>query len=302
MKIECEVFKVSRFARYLSLFILAFLFFWPMFKGMVACTDDISMLIPNASGYSISKAFELEWGSYFFRPLYVISGYLVDPVSRGARAVLFLHLFAGVLISASIIVVSEFLGFEREYCWLSVLIWSLQSSSAVGFWQSDTVSQTWCAALGIWMLICLVWVSKVGLNLFRLFLILVLAIFGFLSKESFVGWSVVCFLGLFFLRKRYFSSFLISSVILAVNVTYLSLRLFRTHLSDSIHNPGLGKILLSRKYRYGAIFFDGFYWVVFQGPVNDLAPGVSSIFFGKALVVVGTVSFVSVGLLGIGFF
>lgn len=164
----------------------AFLLAWPLLRGIVAAADDPYHIRFQYDFPSIPSALLAAWKTDFFRPLTRLGGLLADPVTRSCRIVIPLHflgLLAGALALDRIAVAHLRSGpVER---WAVVALWLLHPATSVSAWQMDTLSQTACAAAGLWLLALAVdaWrprnrtIAWCGVTLI-----------GLLTKETYWGW------------------------------------------------------------------------------------------------------------------
>jgi hypothetical protein len=172
----------------LGIFLLA----WPQIDGAVLLSDDTQLLFAHLP----EPLFFHGWNSPtgFFRPIEIVSAYLVNPDGRDARMSLLLHIPAIIAIFAAMLVGLRRVTSEWRIAFpLAVLWWMFSVPTAITLWQPDVISQSWSGAIGAWTAL-LAWIGidhvrqgQLPRPLFGAFIALCLA--GVFTKEFYVGWA-----------------------------------------------------------------------------------------------------------------
>jgi len=222
---------------------------WPLYAGMVACTDDISMLQSAIGRRGIATMVADAWRAPFFRPLYELSASMVDQRTRDARAVLALQFSGMAAVLAGLVV-----GLRRVTpCWreaapFGLAWWFLHSPTSVSLWQADTASQTWSAAAGVWLLIATdnALQERQKSSFRHVVILLAVLLFGLATKETFLGWCVSAAILVFVRRAPLRRTWPILALLTMIPATYLAVRLATTPLGQLAFggNPG-------NRYRLG---------------------------------------------------
>ena len=220
------------------MFTAVFLVFWPLFRGIVATTDDLGLVLYQFDQPSFWAAMQAEWNRNLFRPLAVVGGFLTDPVSRNCWAVIPLHALALAIGALGLdrLAKQRFRGARTPRCAVLAL-WLLHPSTNVAVWQMDTLSQTACAGAGLWL-------TTLGFGAWRprhrtlaWFFVTCL---GLLTKETFVGWVLA--MGVSGLvsgwRDRSMSDRRGELLGLAVALLFIALRLSKWNLASLMSGDG----------------------------------------------------------------
>jgi len=191
--------KSSRLRTHVALWVLAlalvgFLLAWPLLGGMVAANDDLKFLRGAAFQGNLRQDLREGWShATVWRPLEILAAQMCDAQSLECRAVMLIH-GAGLLALLAGLAELRRRVLPQHPIALPMMIVALALSPAtsVSLWQMDTSSQTWSAALGIWMgLTC--WRAMLALRERRSILphLLALTILTLLEvnvKETGYGW------------------------------------------------------------------------------------------------------------------
>jgi hypothetical protein len=166
---------------------------WPLLGGMISVNDDMTY---SRCVHLRSPAENLAvfWQHRFFRPLDVLGGYLVDPDTLDAGRTVLLHLPALAAVCAALwLALRRLTPNHVMIAWPVAVAWlAAHTSTAAALWQHDTISQTWCAACGLWLGI-VVWDAVAAPGQDRAYWrhaawAAVLTLAGLLAKEVFCGW------------------------------------------------------------------------------------------------------------------
>ncbi|MBN1489521.1 MAG: hypothetical protein JXA69_06340 [Phycisphaerae bacterium] len=162
---------------------------WPLAAGMVSVNDDALYLRDG----TLAEKIAYQWQQQLFRPLDILGGHLTHPVTMDARRVIPLQTAAFITALAGLGLVLRRLTPDWLLAYPIAVLWlCLHASTSVSLWQPDTISQSWSAALGVWLGICLwhgldharagraPWRHTVGLAM--------LCFAGLFTKEVFYGW------------------------------------------------------------------------------------------------------------------
>ncbi len=164
------------------------LLIWPLVAGMAAAHDDIFQLLVHYDSGGLGGALLRSWREPLFRPLVSVSGWLSDPVTRAAPAVMVVQ--GALLVAAAIALelLARSLPGREVPRGLVAALWLLHPATSVSVWQIDTTSQTGSAAAGLWLtaLAAGAWRPRVPAAAWPLIVVL-----GVLSKETFLGWLPV---------------------------------------------------------------------------------------------------------------
>lgn len=164
---------------------------WPLTAGMVVATDDVGMLLFAGDHPSFGALLERAWRGRLFRPLFQFGAQLLDPDTRSAWGVAWLHLPALWVAAAAVERLASKLFADPLPRWSATVLFLLHPSTTVCLWQADTLSQTTSAAAGLWLfaLASGSWTPRRPTTAW-----LVVTALGLLTKETFLGWVAVALL------------------------------------------------------------------------------------------------------------
>ncbi|MHC4416136.1 MAG: hypothetical protein ACYS0G_12715 [Planctomycetota bacterium] len=166
---------------------------WPIVARMTASADDIAVLIRAENQADTVETLKAAWGGWRFRPTEAFGFLLVDPLTRDARAVMWLQVPGMLAIVGALAVVLRRLGIrEPTILPMALAWWGMSVGSFISLWRAGAISQTWSAAEGVWLLIA-AWVgcdrAKAGhMPVKQMLAVTSLCILGVLTKLTFLGW------------------------------------------------------------------------------------------------------------------
>jgi hypothetical protein len=178
-----------------ALALVIFVCIWPLIAGMVAANDDLKFI--RGEQYSGTFVEDLRDGwvqATNFRPLENIAALLCDAWTLESRRVMLIQIPGLLVLVAGAMRLLRRLLPESSAAPPLLIIWLMLSpATTVSMWQMDTCSQTWSAALGVWMGL-LAWMTMDAARTGRpiWWRILALSVFTLIAinvKEMMYGWS-----------------------------------------------------------------------------------------------------------------
>ncbi len=234
---------------------LVFLVVWPWAGGLAVSSDDACSGVRRLLGpTTIGPLLAESWRSMFFRPLDTAARQLIDPATRDARWTAVLHLPALALCIGGLAALARRTAARwRLVLPIALAWWFLHPGTSVSLWQPDTVSQSWSAALGVWLVIAVFRaVDRVTTGAHRFPDVLapaVLCAVGLLAKETFLGWcaGAAAFVVVVFLRgwhagrsRRLGPWWCLLAPLVTLPALYLVFRVVSGGLSQSF-DPSMGR-------------------------------------------------------------
>lgn len=164
----------------------------PIVGRATVCVDDFAWVKLAHATPHLWQSLGQAWSSYlFFRPLDIVANWFIDPVDLGSAAMLPFQATGLLLLLAAVWRLTRVIAPHGLLAPLAASIWlMLHTATQTSFWAAGATSQTWCAAIGMW-LICHVLLTdgERGLTARAVAQSLALSTAGVISKELFVGWA-----------------------------------------------------------------------------------------------------------------
>ncbi len=166
---------------------------WPGAAGITPVRDDFTFITSILLYDSPWEGVRHHWTAFFFRPIDILTGFLIDTETLDSWAALVTQVPAFVAIVLAVSNALKRLTPDVSVVFPLSVLWLLfNNSTAVTLWQTDTVSQVWSGAFGLWLGL-LIWdvleKSASGHPIRRHVAgIVILTTAGMLAKEIFVGW------------------------------------------------------------------------------------------------------------------
>jgi hypothetical protein len=176
----------------MAMVVFALLVMIPLVGRATVCVDDFAWVKLAHATPSLWQSLGQAWTSYlFFRPLDIVVNWFIDPVDLGSAAMLPFQATGLLLLLAAVWRLTRVIAPHGLLAPLAASIWlMLHTATQTSFWAAGATSQTWCAAIGMW-LICQVLLmdGERGLTARDVAQSLALSTAGVVSKELFVGWA-----------------------------------------------------------------------------------------------------------------
>lgn len=216
---------------------------WPFLHRAVLLSDDAEMLLAH-----LGDPFQFHgWDRGFFRPLDTLSAALINPSTRDAQVSLLLHIPALAAIGAAVFVVlRDRYPTSRLAAPIALMWWLLSVGTTIALWQPDLVSQTWGAAVGIWLAIVLWFGAREAATgsvaNSTVLKVSALTAAGVLTREFFFGWALggVALLALFVAsqgvprRESIVAWVRLAAPVIVIPAVFLLLRIYAGGLGHAI--------------------------------------------------------------------
>ncbi len=212
---------------------------WPGAAGITPVRDDFTFITSVLLYDSPWEGVRHHWMAFFFRPIDILTGFLIDTETLDSWAALVTQVPAFVAIVLAVRNALKRLTPDVSIVFPLSVLWLLfNNSTAVTLWQTDTVSQVWSGAFGLWLGL-LIWdvleKSASGHSIRKHVAgIVILTTAGMLAKEIFIGWcagygGLLLASGIYHLvqgRRRPGAGLLwLAVVVAAIPAVYLVLRM-----------------------------------------------------------------------------
>ena len=172
--------------------VFAILLLVPIIGGATVCVDDFAWVKLAHATPRLWQSLEQAWSAYlFFRPLDIVVNWIIDPLDLGSAAMLPFQATGLLVLLAAVWRLTRALVPGGLLAPLAASIWlMLHTATQTSLWAAGATSQTWCAAIGMWLMCHVLLASgDRALSVGSALLSLALSAVGVISKELFVGWA-----------------------------------------------------------------------------------------------------------------
>lgn len=164
---------------------------YPIAAGATVCVDDFTWVTIAYGKPFLWESLADGWHSHlFYRPFDVVANRLVSACTLTIWPIILLQTVGFAWLALGMRRFVRLAGFQSSIPWLIAVAWLLfHPSTQLSLWSAGTLSQTLCAAAGVW-LIGLIALHETGrpwkITTCKLLLV---SCIGILAKELFVGWA-----------------------------------------------------------------------------------------------------------------
>ena len=161
----------------------------PTVGEATVCADDFVWIQIAHRSQSLWRSLVDAWpGHLFFRPVDVAANWLVDPRTLSLSPLIIVSMVGLAALSAGVIRLLAQCGGRSSGAAAVALAWLwMHPSTQLAVWSAGCLSQTWCAAVGIWGMNMLV--RRFDRKAHAVWGLAALSAFGVIAKELFVGWA-----------------------------------------------------------------------------------------------------------------
>lgn len=273
--------------------ILVCLFFFPVLFGVNVCVDDFWWIRLAHATPSLGESLIQAWHSYFFfRPIDIVANWFIDPVSLNSTPTLPFQAIGLFLLLASVWRLSLILVGWRPLAHVMAIVWLLlHPATQLSVWASGVASQTWCAALGLWLLCHVIKpFSCASESKYCIVQSLLISSVGVIAKELFVGWataaSIVVLIKMYHRSHRDSDKWFVLSVvhiaaILGPAALWVTLRMATSEFGDfakvdsDLHYSFHGFYAVARNSVFASVglFVQGpIHWAMLSGFPKNAVP------------------------------
>ena len=176
----------------MTVVLLAILVVVPLAGRATVCVDDFAWVKLAHATPHFGKSLIRAWSAYlFFRPLDILANWFVNPLDLRSAPIIPFQATGLIVLLAGVWRLTRILSPAGLLAPLAASLWlMLHPATQTSLWAAGTTSQTWCAAIGIWLM-CQVMLDD-GEHDFSpraVLRCLALSAVGIVSKELFVGWA-----------------------------------------------------------------------------------------------------------------
>jgi hypothetical protein len=163
----------------------------PVVGGATVCVDDFVWITNAWSRESLVDALGAAWtGNFFYRPLDIVANRLVDPNTLGIQPILAVQILGLLILTIGMWRLLALLGARSAISRTAATIWLwLHPATQLSVWSAGCLSQTWCAAFGIWTICEVLALPGKRIGWAKVAILAMLSAGGVIAKELFLGWA-----------------------------------------------------------------------------------------------------------------